>query len=276
MAALRKKVFRIIEPAEKGDLFSKLFDLFMLLLICLNIVAVIFETVQPHPFYAWFELVSVLIFTTEYLLRIWSAIEDSRYAHPLWGRVRYMLTPLILIDLIAILPFYLPMFIGFDMRFIRVFRLFRVFRIFKLGRYSNAMHLLGRVFRKQKEELLIVVFLMVFLMVISATLMFFVEGEVQPNHFKNIPQTMWWAVSTLTTVGYGDVVPMTVVGKVLGSVISILGIGLFALPTGILASGFTEELRRHQAEKKGREEAEREEREGPDESIYCRHCGKKL
>ncbi|MBU1239442.1 ion transporter [Myxococcota bacterium] len=266
MSLIRKKMYRIIEPAEKGDLSSKVFDLFMLILIVSNILAVIFETVKPHKFYVYFEFFSVIIFTVEYLIRIWAAPENPLYRHPVTGRLRYAFTPLILIDLIAILPFYLPMIVGFDMRIIRVFRLFRIFRIFKLGRYSKAMHLLGRVFRNQKEELLIVVFIMIFMIIISASVMFYVENSVQPNHFRNIPQTMWWAVSTLTTVGYGDVIPATILGKVLGSFISILGIGLFALPTGILASGFTEEIRLHRAQT-GR---------SPSRGSFCRHCGKPL
>ncbi len=267
MSSVRKAVYRIIEPAERGDLSSKIFDIFMLLLIVSNILAVILETVKPYKFYVYFEIISVIIFTVEYLLRLWTAPENPAFSRPVSGRIRFALTPLILIDLIAILPFYLPMFVGFDMRIVRVFRLFRIFRIFKLGRYSKAMHLLGRVFRSQKEELLIVVVIMLFLIITSASVMFYVENSVQPDHFRNIPQTMWWAVSALTTVGYGDVVPATVLGKILGAFISIMGIGLFALPTGILASGFTEELRLHR-QAMGKEPSAR--------GNFCKHCGKPL
>jgi voltage-gated potassium channel len=274
MAQLRKKIYRIIEPAEKGDLSSKLFDIFMLILICVNILAVIFETVKPHKIYVIFEIVSVIIFSLEYIVRLWTAPENPHFKKPVVGRILFAFSALMIIDLIAILPFYLPMIVGVDMRIVRVFRLFRVFRIFKLGRYSKAMKMVGHVIKDQKEELLIVVFIMLFLMIISSSLMYFVEGAVQPGNFRNIPQTMWWAVSALTTVGYGDVVPITILGKVLGAIISILGIALFALPTGILASGFTEELRQQRKEKN---QHHVHTDDAPQCEIkYCKYCGKSV
>ena len=164
-----------------------------------------------------------------------------------------------LVDLFAVLPFYLPMIFPFDLRFIRAFRLFRLFRLFKLARYSVAFKTLGRVIKLKKEELNIAVFIIFLLLIVSSSLMYFVEHNVQPNTFQSIPHALWWGVSTLTTVGYGDIYPITPIGKFLGAIIALLGIGIFALPAGIFASGFAEELAKRNKE-----------------TIYCPFCGKNI
>lgn len=146
-----------------------------------------------------------------------------------------------IIDLLAILPFYLP-FVGVDLRLLRMLRLLRIFRLFKIARYLKALNLMKRVFSKKKEELIIALIFTIFLLLIASTLMYYVENEVQPENFSSIPETMWWGIATLTTVGYGDIYPISGLGQILGGVIAIIGIGLFALPTGILAAGFSEEL----------------------------------
>ena len=188
-----------------------------------------------------FETFSVVIFTIEYLLRLWTANIDPRFTKPFTGNLKFALTPFAIIDLLAILPFYLPFF-GIDLRLIRMIRIFRLFRIFKIARYIKALTLIKNVFYKKKEELVISLVFTLFLLLIASTLMYYIENEAQPEHFSSIPETMWWGIATLTTVGYGDVYPITSMGKILGGVIAIIGIGLFALPTGILASGFSEEL----------------------------------
>ena len=159
------------------------------------------------------------------------------------------------IDLLAILPFYLPMFIPIDLRFLRMLRLTRVLRVFKLNRYSKALNSISGVMRNKKDELLTTVFLMTFIIVISSTLIYYIEHEYQPEAFPNIVESFWWAIATLTTVGYGDVFPITGLGKVLASVIALSGIGLVALPTGIISSGFMANI------KTGKK---------------CPHCGKDL
>lgn len=146
-----------------------------------------------------------------------------------------------LIDLLAIAPFYLPM-MGVDLRAFRALRLFRLLRVAKLGRYSMALKLIGHVVRSKREELITTVIFMLLLLLFASSLMYFAERDVQPEVFGSIPESMWWAVTTLTTVGYGDVSPVTPVGKALGSVVAILGVGMFALPTGILGSGFVEAI----------------------------------
>ena len=172
--------------------------------------------------------------------------------------MRFALTPLAIVDVLAVLPFYLP-FLGVDLRALRILRLFRLFRVFKMARYSNAMHLLWRVLVARRAEMLITLFTMAILLLLASTSMYFAETEAQPEAFPHIPAAMWWAVATLTTVGYGDVYPITPLGKVMGSVIAILGIGMFALPTGVLGAGFVEEIQKRKKPRK-----------------TCPHCGKAI
>lgn len=261
---VKNRIFGILEIASAGDLPSRIFDVFIMTLISLNVVAVILETVKSLSsrfmfFFRAFEVFSVAVFTIEYLLRLWTCTIDRRFNHPIIGRIRFAVTPLALVDLMAILPFYLPMIIPFDLRFIRALRLFRLFRLFKMGRYSESLKTLGNVLRAKKEELLITIFAVLILLVIASSLMYFVEREAQPQAFSTIPAAMWWGVATLTTVGYGDVYPITGIGKFLGAIIAILGIGIFALPTGILASGLVEVIQKRQVKRR-----------------ICPHCGKDI
>lgn len=142
---------------------------------------------------------------------------------------------------------------------LRGLRIFRIFRLFKIARYLNALTLIRKVFAKKKEELVISPFATIFLLLITSTIMYYIENEVQPENFSSIPETMWWGIATLTTVGYGDVYPFTPLGKFLGGIIAIIGVGLFALPAGILASGFSDELSK-----------------GKSENNYCPKCGNKI
>ena len=258
---MRKRLNQILRPAVGGDVASRTCDIFILSVISLSVIGIILESVQsihdgaPGVFH-WIEIVSVAIFTVEYVLRLWSCVEESKYKHPILGRARFALTPLALIDLAAILPFYLP-FVGVDLRFIRVVRLLRLFRVAKVGRYSRSLQLLGRVIRGKKEELGVTLFILLLLVVLASCFLYHAENAAQPDAFPSIPAAMWWAVATLTTVGYGDIYPVTAAGKCLASVIAILGIGMFALPTGILGAGFVEEV---QARKR--------------QAKRCPHCGK--
>ena len=242
---LKHNIYVIMDGTDRSNLISLTFNILLSIIILLNVFAVIMETsaelsLKYSLYFEIFEKVSIGIFTVEYLIRIITCTANPEYRGAVLGRLRFMKTPYAVIDLLAIVPFYLPMFITFDMRFIRILRLFRLFRVFKLGRYSSALTTLGRVFMVKKEELMIALFSVFFLLIIASTLMFYIESEHQPDAFSSIPATMWWAIATLTTVGYGDVYPITPAGKILGSVIAVLGIGLFALPAGIFASGFAE------------------------------------
>ena len=243
----KEALLSTINKAEEGNKISRWFDVFIMTLIVLNVVAVIIETVEgiylKYQFYFdVFEYFSVIIFTIEYFMRLWACTAKEKYAHPVWGRIRYIFSIEALIDLMAILPFYLPLFFDMDMRVIRLLRLFRLLRIFKLGRYSIAFIMIVKVIERRKEELMITLTLVLVLMILSSSLMYYIEHEVQPEAFTSIPATMWWSVATLTTVGYGDVYPVTPLGKVLAAFIAILGIGIFALPAGILAAGFESEI----------------------------------
>ena len=245
---------RALDKAEsEEDKVSRYFDLFIMTLILLNVAAVIMETVesihvQYESFFYYFEIFSVTIFTFEYLIRIWACTADPFYASPIWGRVKYIFTLSMLIDLLAILPFYLPLIMAIDGRFLRILRLFRLFRLFKLGRYSSAFQSIVYVLKKRREELVVSVTIVIFMLILSSSLMYYVENEAQPEAFTSIPATMWWGVATLTTVGYGDVYPITGLGKALGAVIAILGVGMFALPAGIVASGFESVLSKKEKE----------------------------
>jgi len=261
--SLQTRTWEIVEVAKAGDWPSRIFDVSILTLIFLNVLAVIIGSVHHFQvrygtFLNYFEVFSVVVFTLEYLARLWSCVTDPRYVHPLFGRLNFARQPMPVIDLVAILPFYLP-FVGLDLRFIRVLRLLRILRIAKIGRYYDSLRLIGTVIKSKKEELILTTVVMALLLVISASLMYYCENPEQPDKFPNIPATMWWAVATLTTVGYGDVYPITALGKLLASIIAILGIGMFALPTGILGAGFVEEIQKQKLK-----------------ATKCPHCGKEI
>ncbi len=245
---IKKRLYEILEIAAVGDMASKLFDIFIMTLITLNVIAVILATVervdsQYQYYFRIFEIFSVTIFTIEYLLRLWTCTINKNFRNSVTGRIKYILTPFAIIDLLAILPFYLPMIIPLDLRFVRAVRLFRLFRLFKMGRYSKAIFILKKVLKEKKEELILVIFVVFLLLIIFSSLMYFIEKEAQPEAFSSIPEAMWWGIITLTTVGYGDVYPITPLGKILGALIAFLGIGMFALPAGILGSGLVEVVR---------------------------------
>ena len=261
----KRRIYKILEKASAGDTVSKTFDIFIMSLIALNVVATIMVTVKALSLnhirlFRNFEILSVSIFTIEYVLRLWSCTADQDFRHPVKGRLKFAATPMAIIDLLAILPFYVPRIIPLDLRFMRAVRLFRLFRLFKLGRYSEAMQTLGNVMRAKREELFITGFVVLILLILSSSIMYFVECEVQPKAFSSIPSAMWWGVATLTTVGYGDMYPVTPVGRFLGALIALLGIGMIALPTGILGGGFVEEIQRKRKKKQ----------------TICPHCGKDI
>ncbi|MGY3212009.1 ion transporter [Mucilaginibacter sp. HD30] len=246
--SFKNQVYLLLDPGEGGTVWDKVVNSVIVLMILLNLLAVCLETVESlyltyRSWFNYFELGSVVIFSLEYLLRVWSCTSMSRYRHPLYGRLKYVTSPGMLVDLAAILPFYLPLS-GLDLRSLRLLRIIRFMRFFKLARFLNASRVIRRVFTSKKEELLISVLMVFALIILAASLMYFVEHDTQPDKFSSIPETMWWSVATLTTVGYGDVYPVTPIGKTLTACISILGIGMFALPAGILASGFSEEFKK--------------------------------
>ncbi len=263
VATMKRRVYEVLSAAGPAGKLSRAFDVVLLTVITLNIAAMILETVEPcynlaPRFFAWIEGVSVLLFSIEYILRVWSSTASDRYRSPVTGRLRFMLTPLAVVDLLAILPFYLP-FLGVDLRSFRAVRLFRAVRILKLGRYSKAMQVIGRILASRAPELLTTLSILLVLMLLSASLMYYAERDAQPDSFSSIPAAMWWAIATLSTVGYGDVYPLTPVGKLLAAMIALLGIGMFAMPTGILGAAFVDELQRARTSLR-----------------KCPHCGREL
>lgn len=262
---VKRRIFDILEGAPESGLAGKLFTTSIMTLITLNVFSVILETIEviSAPYdevFKVFEIFSVAVFTIEYFLRIWSCTSEEKYKHPVKGRLRFALTPMAIVDLLAILPFYLPRIIPLDLRFIRALRLFRLFRLFKMARYSQSLRILGNVLMERKEELILTGIVVLILLVLASTLMYHVEHDAQPGAFSSIPAAMWWGVITLTTVGYGDVYPVTTLGKLLGTMVAILGIGMFALPAGILGSGFVEEIQKKRRHRK----------------RICPHCGKDI
>ncbi len=263
----RKKAYLYLEPWSTNSGASLFVDGLVTAAILINIAALIVETVPNLSNFTYkslwiIELFSITFFTIEYFLRIWVAPENKslkKHKHP---RLRYLITPFAVIDFMAILPFYLLLLFSFNLKFLLILRLFR---LLKLVRYFRALQIMVNVFKRKSQELLIAVFFTLTLLIFISFLMYYVEGPHQPDVFGSVPQTFWWGIITLTTVGYGDVVPITGWGKFFGGIIAILGIGIFALPAGILASGFSTELEKIT-------EVSSEDNES--DEVYCPHCNK--
>lgn len=250
-ARTRYRVYDILVETDDGEVADRVVAILLMGLILLNAVAAVLETVESlnvnyGPVFFWIEMVSVSIFSVEYLLRLWVAPLSPEYSGR-FGRLRYATSALAIIDLIAILPTFLPMFLPMDLRVVRFLRVFRLFRLFKLSRYVESLTRFDDVVRSKKEELVVMLVVVSMMLFFASSLMYLVEHEAQPDKFPDIPSAMWWGIATLTTVGYGDVFPITPMGKFLGAIVALLGVGIFALPAGILASGFAEEVRRKRA-----------------------------
>lgn len=190
---------------------------------------------------------------------MWVSVENEKYHHWFWGRLGYIVSTVAIIDFLAIFPFYFSLF-ATDLAVVRILRVFRIFRLFRISRYSHAFRMIQSVVREKKEELVLSIMLVIFMLIIVSSVMYYVEHAAQPDKFSSIPATMWWGVTAMTTVGYGDIHPITPLGKFLGGIAAIIGIGVFALPTGILVSGFNEHIR---VQKKPA-------------STHCPHCGKEI
>ncbi|MGE5516304.1 MAG: ion transporter [Bacteroidota bacterium] len=244
---LRRTVYHMLGGEGHEDPVVKAVDYFLIGLIVLNVVAVVLESIGDlsiahGPVFHAFDLFSVAVFSAEYVLRLWTAVEldDPRFHHPLWGRLRWAVSAMAIIDLLSVLPFYLGMFVEMDLRAIRVLR---VLRVFKLSRYSFAMTVMSAVARQEARAIGSVLFVMMVVLIFTSSLMYLFEHRAQPHVFADIPTSMWWAVVTLTTLGYGDMVPITPLGRLLGALTAVLGVGMIALPAGVLASGFSEQMR---------------------------------
>lgn len=245
--SLKEKVYNLVEAEGEHDLF----DHFILILVLLNIVAVGLETIvglkqQYYNQFFYFRYFSIIVFSIEYILRIWACNILPKYSHPLWGRLKFALKPIVLIDLISIIPFYFP--IGLlDLRHLQMF---------KMLRYSHSVQDLIKIIRLQAKPLVSGIVLILMLMIISGSILYYLEFSEQPKVFSSIPASMWWAIVTITTVGYGDMYPISFLGKLCAAVTAVCGIGLFALPAGIMGAAFLDHV-------KDKKETDK----------FCRNCG---
>lgn len=238
------------EFMKKKDKHNKIFDTGIIILIIINIVALILESIssiyiQFKYTFNIIEVISVFIFSFEYIFRILNCGVLPKYKRPIMGRLKFILTPLLIIDLLALVSFYLPIIIGTELQFLKILRVLRLFRIFQIGRCFASLNFFIISFKSKKEELLITFIVLIIMLLISSTIMFYFENTSQPDKFSSIPASLWWGVASLTTIGYGDIYPITIVGKIFASIISVIGIGFIALPTGILSSAFIEQLQTH-------------------------------
>lgn len=265
---LRRWTYELLAPGLGGRL-GHVTDCFIMGLIAVNVAAVIIGTVDSVQarFGSWlqaFEVFSVVVFTLEYAGRIWSVVEHDPYAPPITGRLRFASKPLLVVDLLAIAPFYLGLAgLGLDLRFLRGLRLVRVFRLFKMARYTRAAQTLSTALSQRKEKLIIVLLVNVILLLVASSAMYYVEVALGSSAFSSIPEAMWWGLATLArlpgSAGYAGATPQTVGGQLVGAAVAVLGIGIFALPASILAGGFMEVTER-----------------GGDAEERCPNCGESL
>ena len=254
---LRRRIYEIVQPDDGHSMLSRLFDWLITALIMASVI-IVFATTFNLPrrtlgHLSLAEGVASVVFTIEYALRILTADFLYPKSGKFKARIKYVFSPMAIVDLVAILPFWLPMFFPGTMLGLRALRLVRLLRIFKLNRYFDAMKSLGEVIVSKKRELLGSMFFVFILMLISSLLMYSAEHEVQPDVFRNAFSGLWWAVATLTTVGYGDIYPVTPLGRLVGAFIAFSGLAAVAIPTGIISSGLTERITKSD---KGRGESE--------------------
>ena len=323
--SLRARIYQVIDNEDEQTVASQAFEFVITLLILTSIISIILESFAHlrevyGDYFDWFENFTLGIFTIEYLLRVLTA--DFKYPESeSWSSAarKFITSGTGLVDLVAISPLFFHVMEVFglkslgkgDFRFIRILKITRLLRIFKMNSFTSSVAVVAEVFAEKRHDLGITIFVTFILLLVSATIMWYVEGGVQPEAFPNIIASFWWAIATLTTVGYGDVYPITPLGKFLSGTIALLGIGLVALPAGILSSAFIEKLengigspRSTEPEEQGQKSLlpqaqlqtvvgkKTEETEAkPTEStaahetcknqlgeafVYCPYCGKKL
>ncbi len=240
---------KLLAFLKRHSHLSRALGILLIVLICANIVAVILDSyVELHgryaTFFSTFELFSIAVFTVEYLLRVLASPYLDGDTYSTRSLVRYLVSPMALIDLLAILPFYLPFLFAFDLRMIRIFRVFRLIRILKIKRYSKSLDLIVSVLKAKRTDLFLVFVITSILLLLCGSTMYFLENEVQPDIFPNILDSTLWSLKTMVFLGY-DAPPMTIPGKFTGLLITLLGLGWIALPISVVSSGFMEAIERH-------------------------------
>lgn len=267
---MRKRLYEILTHPAHDDVVGRIVNGLMLALIAANVAASVLETdadiqsLAPR-FFEQFEVVSVAIFSIEYVVRLWACTADPKFKGPIAGRIKHALLLMSLVDIAAIAPFYIELLLPsvIDLRFLRVMRLVRLFRLGRASKLAEALAMLARVIRSKRIELGVSLSLVAIATLLAAGAMWVAERTIPGTQFTSIPRAMWWSVETITTVGYGDMVPQSPVGRVIGSVVAFLGVCTFALPVGILSSGFISELERQKKAAEGTLES-------------CPHCGEPL
>lgn len=249
LRALRRRVYVALDPKAWPQAGLSRTNLVIVVFIILASLAAILETertifVGREPIFYALEIVFVTVFVIEYVLRSWTIVERPGFEHALWGRLRYAFTFWALIDMLAIAPALL-MIVGPDFFLLRTLRLLRIMRLARLGRFSRALAHLSDALKLRRYELVMSIGFATLLLVFSSALLYMFEGAGQPETFGSIPRAMWWSVVTLTTVGYGDAYPVTVMGRIFAALTAVAGIGLIAMPTGILASAFSDVVQKN-------------------------------
>ena len=255
MHSLKNKVYNTIRDDDINDLLSNIVDSTIVILIIINVIKIFldtFVTIRPYiePYYDIINTISIIVFSIEYILRIWTADLIYTKLTPTKARLKYIFTPKSLIDFISLVSFYLPLFVAGSFEILRIVRLFRILSLLKINRYSKSLTVLGNVIRKKGIQLISSFFIVFVLMIFASLLMYYIENMAQPDLFENAFSSLWWVIATLTTVGYGDMYPVTIFGRLLGILISLMGIGLIAIPTGIISSGFRDEVKENKKSEK--------------------------
>lgn len=249
MKLRRKRIAEIIEIGSREDWLSRGYDIFSTAMLFVNLTATILFTFDDvaerfNAALVTAEAVSVAFFAIDYILRIWTAKYSHKSASELRSVWRYASSFTGIIDLLSFLPYYLPFFFPSGAAIFRMFRVVRIFRLFQINAYYDSLSVITQVIYSKKQQLLSSVFIISVLMLASSLCMYSLEHEAQPEIFENVFSGIWWSVSTLLTVGYGDIYPITLMGKIFGIVITFLGVGMVAIPTGIISAGFVEQYSR--------------------------------
>ena len=266
---LKLNIFNILKISSEKSLVGIVFDWFIMTLIVVNVVFIIIDTFEGVPQYVketsdYVEFFSLIIFTIEYALRLWTADILNPSIRPLKARKKYMFSFMAIIDLLAIIPSYIPLILTIDLSILRALRLLRLLRMLKFNRYTTALSRIGNVVKNRAPQLISSMIVLFILMIISSLLMYHAENEIQPDVFKNAFSGIWWTTSSITNLGYGDIFPVTTLGKILSIIVALFGISLIAVPTGIIAAGFSEDVITE------RKEASKEQKH------FCPYCGKNL
>lgn len=282
----RRRIFTIIQVGNLSDFPSRAYDISLVIAVAVNIFIAIFDTFEqaaPYEGIIWaVECVTVVFFAIDYILRIWTADYLYENMSPGKARLKFIFSWAGLVDLLSCLPFLVSSGGGA----LRMFRIIRILRVFRIHHYADPLRVIGDVLKKKQGQLLSSIFIVMILMVASSLMMYNLEHEAQPEAFANAFSGFWWAANTLLTVGYGDIVPVTLAGKICGTLLTFLGVGMVAIPTGILSAGFMEQVSivREKAVLEGvirdtafaEEEREASEKKETEEYAYCPYCGKRL